>query len=133
MAVNNQWVYAQDGVDQSPIKIVSNQQIGGKTHYKYENFLGTSTLGSSLEGLIITRKTNGVYYFRAEVNIPSVDGNPAINLSPLEIIVLKDFLDVNQTWTQSLTQTTTITGFPPVKSSVSIQGKILERDATLII
>ncbi len=133
MTVNNQWVFAQDGVDQSPMKIVSTQQIDGKTHYKYENFLGTSTLGSSFEGLITTRKSNGVYYYRAEVNIPSVDGNPAINVSPLEIIVLKDFLEVDQTWTQSLTQTTTITGLPPINTPVSIVGKILERDASLTI
>ncbi len=133
MAVNNQWVFAQDGVDQSPMKIVSTEQIDGKTHYKYENFLGTSTLGSSFEGLITTRKSNGVYYYRAEVNIPPVDGNPAINVSPLEIIVLKDFLEVNQTWTQNLTQTTTISGQPPINTSVSIVGTILERDASLTI
>ena len=76
-------------------------------------------------------KENGVYYYLVAVNIPSVDGSPEISVSPLEIIVLKDFLEVNETWTQNLTQTTTITGVPPITTAVNITGKVLERDATL--
>ena len=78
----------------------------------------------------MSRKMNGVYYYRAEVIIP---GTPTITVSPLEIIVLKDFLEVDETWNQSLTQTTTVEGSAPVTTSVQIEGKILEREASLTI
>jgi len=131
MALNNQWVFSQSGVDQPPMKIIGTEQFNGKTYYSYDNLFGVSTAGDEFEGIIATRKENGVYYYLVEVNIPSVGGNPAISVSPLEIIVLKDFLNVNETWTQTLTQTTTITGLPPIVTDINITGKVLERDSTL--
>ena len=107
--------------------------MNGNTYYVYDNLFGISTSGKEFSGLIATRKSNGVYYYRLEVNIPGQGGNPSISVSPLEIIVLKDYLEVNQTWTQNLTQVTTISGVPPVTTSVQITGKILERDASLTI
>ena len=131
MTINNQWIFSQSGVDQPPMKIIGTEQYNGKTYFTYDNLFGVSTAGDEFEGIIATRKENGVYYYLVAVNIPSVDGSPEISVSPLEIIVLKDFLEVNETWTQNLTQTTTITGVPPITTAVNITGKVLERDATL--
>ncbi|HRZ74991.1 MAG TPA: hypothetical protein P5335_08675 [Flavobacterium sp.] len=130
MAVNNQWVFNENGLPQEPMKIISTQIIDDNTYYKYNNFVGTSTNGAPFSGTVMSRKMNGVYYYRAEVIIP---GTPTITVSPLEIIVLKDFLEVDETWTQSLTQTTTVEGSAPITTSVQIEGKILEREASLTI
>jgi hypothetical protein len=42
-------------------------------------------------------------------------------------------LEVDETWTQNLTQTTTVEGSAPITTSVQIEGKILEREASLTI
>jgi hypothetical protein len=133
MAINNQWVFSQNGINQQPMNITGITQVSGNSYYVYDNLFGVSTSGQQFSGLIATRKSNGVYYYRVEINIPGEGGNPSISVSPLEIIVLKDFLEVNQTWTQNLNQVTTITGVPPVTTQVQITGKILERDASLLV
>ncbi len=133
MAQNNSWIFSQNGVPQAPMLITNTEQINSRTYYAYENFVGVSLGGSNFTGTVHSRKANGNYYVRNQVTIPGTGGNPTITVSPLEILVLKDFLEVNQTWTQELTQTTTITGTPPINTPVSIVGKILEKNASLTI
>lgn len=134
MAINNQWVFVANSVTQDPMKITSTQQIGGNTHYKYDTFFGTSVSGEfDGEGTVTTRKSNGNYYVRQEVNIPAQEGQPAIVVSPMEFIVFKDNLAVNGTWTQNLTQTTTIQGLPPIRTAVTFKGKILEKNVTMTV
>jgi len=133
MTVNNQWTFIKDAMLQSPMKIIGTEQIGGMTYYEYDSFFGTSLQGLEAEGGLWTRKENGNYYARQEINIPAQGGQPAISVSPLEIIILKDNIDINQTWTQNLTQTTTIQGFPPMDSAIIIEGTILEKDITITI
>lgn len=130
MALNNQWIYKLDGVSQDPMKIVSTESIDGKSYFKYENFIGSSTAGSGFIGTTLTRKTNGVYYVRVSAVIP---GTPTITVSPLEFIILKDYLEVNQMWSQNLSQTTTIEGQTPIVTAVEIAGKILERNVSLTV
>ena len=36
MAINNQWVFTQSGVQQAPMKIIGTEQYNGKTYYTYE-------------------------------------------------------------------------------------------------
>lgn len=133
MAVNNSWTFIKDGENQPPMKIISTESINNSTHYKYENFVGMSTEGQAFEGTIWTKKSNGNYYVRQQATIPGIPGMPSITISPIEIIILKDFLAVNQTWTQNFTQTTTIEGIPPVQTQVNIVGKILEKDVTVTV
>lgn len=130
MAINNQWIFKLNGEAQDPMKISSTESIDGKTYYKYENFLGTSTSGSDFVGTNLTRKTNGVYYVRVSAVIP---GTPTITVSPLEFIILKDYLEVNQMWSQNLSQTTTIEGQTPIVTAVEVAGKILERNVAITI
>lgn len=130
MAINNQWVYQLDGQVQEPMKISSTENIDSRTYYKYDNFIGVSNGGSNFVGTSLTRKTNGVYYVRVSATIP---GTPSITVSPLEIIVLKDYLEVNQQWSQNLSQTTTIEGETPIVSAVEISGKILAKATTVTI
>jgi hypothetical protein len=128
MAINNSWTYASEGEDQTPMKIIGTESINNSTYYKYDNFVGLTTEGSDFEGTVWTKKVNGTYYVRQEASIPAVPGMPSVTISPMEIIILKDFLAVNGTWTQNFTQTTTIEGLPPIQTAVGIVGKILEKD-----
>lgn len=128
MSVNNQWTYKENGVLKPPMKITTTQQINGVTYYKYTDFIGTSTNGSNAQTTVWTRRNNGNYYVRQEATIPAQGGNPAIFVSPIEIIILKDYIVANTTWTQNLVQTTTIQGAPPIETNVTINGKILEKD-----
>ena len=134
MAVENQWTFTLEGETQQPMKIIATEQIAGKTYYKYQNFLGmTSVEGSGFEGTVWTRKNGGVYFVRQEAFIPASDGNPSITVEPMQIIVLKDFLNVGETWSQSVEQTTIIQGLPAIVTEVNLTGKILERDSSITI
>lgn len=133
MAVNNSWLFQQEGVNQQPMKIIATESINNSTYYKYDNFVGMSTQGQGFVGTVWTKKLNGTYYVRQEASIPAVPGMPAVTISPMEIIILKDFLDVNGTWMQNFTQTTTIEGFPPIESAVGITGKIIEKDVIVTV
>lgn len=134
MAVNNQWTFAVNGSNEAPMKIVSTEQINGNTYYKYENFIGASTEGTGFEATVWTRKNNGNYYSRQEVtSMGGGEGFPAITVEPFEVIILKDFLAVNETWTQTVNQTTIIQGFPPMVTPINIQGKVLEKDITMTV
>jgi len=133
MAVNNSWVFQQEGVNQQPMKIIATESIDNGTYYKYDNFVGTSTGGQDFIGTVWTKKVNGTYYVRQEATTPTEPGMPSITISPMEIIILKDFLPVDGTWTQNFTQTTTIEGFPPIQTAVGISGKILEKDVIVTV
>jgi hypothetical protein len=128
MAVNNSWTFVNEGVNQAPMKIIATESINNSTYYKYDTFVGLSTEGQGFVGTVWSKKVNGDYIIRQEATIPAVPGMPSITISPMEIIVLKDFLEVNGTWTQNFTQTTTIEGLPPIQTAVGIVGKILEKD-----
>lgn len=128
MAVNNSWTFVKEGVNQAPMKIISTESINNSTYYKYDTFVGMSTEGQGFVGTVWSKKVNGNYYVRQEAVIPAVPGMPSVTISPMEIIILKDFLEVNETWIQNFTQTTTIEGFPPIQTAVGIVGKILEKD-----
>ena len=133
MAVNNTWIFKNNGVTEPPMKIISSEQIAGKTYYKYSNFVGTSTVqGAAFTGNIWTRKENNTYFIRQEVTIPAQNGNPAINVLPTEVQILKDNLAVNETWTHNFTQTMMF-GSIPIDSPVEIVGKVLEKDAQITV
>ncbi|HLN95880.1 MAG TPA: hypothetical protein VK183_09605 [Flavobacterium sp.] len=133
MALNNKWEFNNDGTAQPPMTIVGTDQFGGKTYYRYDNFVGQSLGGSTFGGNIWTNKTGANYYLRAKVSIPATDITPAIDISPIEFIVLKDNLPVGGTWTETVSQTTTIEGLPPVPSTVESTGTIMEKDISVTV
>lgn len=133
MALNNQWTFANNGTDQSPMKIVGTDQFNGKTYFRYDNFVGQSLGGLDFGGTIWTNKTGANYYSRTKVSIPATDLTPAIDVSPLEFIMLKDNLPVGGTWTENISQITTIEGLPPVPSTVESTGTIMEKDISITV
>lgn len=135
MAVNNSWSYIPEAINPEPqtMKIIATESINNSTYFKYDTFIGLTEEGQGFVGTVWTKKENGNYYVRQEASIPAVPGMPSITISPMEIIILKDFLPVDGTWTQNFTQTTTIEGFPPIQTAVGITGKILEKDVTVTV
>lgn len=127
MAVGNYWTMEQDGETQPPMKITSVEQINGATYYKYDNFLGESTGGAGFTADYWTRQNGSTYSVRARVSIAAGGGMPGIEISPIEFIVLKDNLEVGQTWTETLIQTMTVTGLPPMESEVVTTGTVLAK------
>lgn len=136
MALNNQWVFTQDGEELQPMIISSSEVVAGVTYYKVDQFFEQAGT-DDLTGTAVVRlsKTGGNYSVKINVDIPAEEGMPTITVSPYEYIVLKDNLNAGQGWTQDVTQTTTfdIPGFPPVEMNIHYEGTILEKDVTAVV
>ena len=135
MAVNNEWVFLEDGDLNDPMKITGTENINGATYYKINySFVDAGT--DSMTGTADTglRKNGGEYSMRVSVNVPDQEGIE-INVTPYEFIVLKDNLAAGQTWTQSVIQTTTYVGIPmpPIELTINFTGTILEKDVTATV
>lgn len=52
-----------------------------------------------------------------------------------EFIILKDYLEVNETWSGTYSQTTTynLEGVPAIKTTVNYKGTILEKGNSLVV
>ena len=139
MAVNNEWDYVYTGdfeEDPAPMKIIGTEVIGGVTYYKINHYFqesGTDELTGEAD--IHLRKDGGTYYERVSVDIPAADGLPSITVAPYELIVFKDNLEVGESWTQTVVQTTTygMSGFPPVTLTLTYKGTIMQKDLTVTV
>jgi len=139
MALNNEWDFIYTGdfdEDPAPMKIIGTEVIGGVTYYKINHYFQESgTDDFTGEADIHLRKNGGIYYERVSVDIPAANGLPGITIDPYEVIVLKDNLAVGQSWTQTVTQTTTydMPGFPPVTMTMNYKGTIMQKDLTVTV
>lgn len=131
MAINNSWTHKKDGVIQAPMKIISSETISGNLLYKYDSFFGPLNSGGTTQASIWTRKTDNVYYYRVSTTGTNQVG--AFSIAPYEVILLKSDLNVNETWTQNITQVTTYSGFPPINTNIVFNGKILEKNINLTV
>ncbi|MDV6170048.1 hypothetical protein R1T16_16540 [Flavobacterium sp. DG1-102-2] len=140
LAVNNQWIFLKDGAPIEPIKIIATQTINDKQYYKVNQYFedaGTAEMTGT--AVIYFRKDGGSYIQRVTVDVPDQEGMH-MTVSPYEYIMLKDNLDVGQTWTQTVTQVTTYEvpsnfpiDMPDITTILTIDGKILEKDVTAIV
>lgn len=122
-AINNQWVFAVNNVNQDPMKIISTDVIGGNTYYTFQQ------TGGSASATLRLRKSNaGDYYLRME-EVTTAGGTTTGN----ETIILKDYESVGSTWTNNYLQTTTYVGLPPIDLSVSVVSTIMEKNASITV
>ncbi len=122
-AINNQWIFSVDNVNQDPIKIVSTDLVGGNTYYTFEPNATTSN------ATIRIRKSNtGDYFYKIE-DITTGGGVTTGS----ETIILKDYLPVGGSWTNNYVQTTTYPGFPPINLDVAVVSTIMETNATVTV
>lgn len=121
-AINNQWIFNQNGATLDPMKMIGTDNFGGATYYKFApQSSGTSVTGVSTW----LNKSAGVYKLKTgdmNLNIGGLTGTQ----TGYEMILLKDNIAVGQTWTGTYTQTTTYSGIPAIVQTVNYTGTILE-------
>lgn len=134
-ALNNQWVYKQNGVEQSPMKMISINSIGGNTYYTFNNLFGASSTGTTAAAVSRLRKNSGDYYMKVEDLTIDLGGGMTGQMTGFEAIILKDYLSVGQTWNGSYTQTTTydIPGIPAITTTTNYTGTITETGSSLTV
>ena len=120
-AAQNQWIFSVDNINQDPWKIVGTEVINSNTYYAFQSIDGQPLRK-------IRKSTTGDYFDRYEDYIVadfSKTGN--------ETIILKDYLPVNSSWTNTYIETTTSLGLPPQDYNVEIVSTIQERDASVSV
>jgi hypothetical protein len=139
MALNNEWVFALDGVMQDPMKITGTVTVNNKSYYKINQFFSNAGSGEFTgSAVMLLRKDGGNYSVRVSVDIPVQEGM-SISVSPFEYIILKDNLAVGETWTETTTQTTSYdmpespVPLPDVVMNLTFNGKILEKGVTAVV
>ena len=137
-ALNNQWIYNRDGVSQGPTKVISINQINGQTYSTFNTQPGTSTTAASgpitVTGISRLRKNAGDYFLRYDSQTFTTTGISGTQ-SDFEFIILKDYLAVGQTWTNSYVQTTTYNSsvIPPVVANFTVVGTIIDKDVPFTV
>lgn len=130
-AINNQWVFSVNGTNQTPLKMVSLDNIGGNNYYTFN-----SQSGGGATQVTRLRKLNGDYFLKSEdVVIAPQGGAPGSTSNGTERILLKDYLDVGGSWTYNYVQTTTFTDpiYPVISMNFNIVSTILEKNASLTV
>jgi len=132
-AINNEWIFSLNGVEQEPMKIISTSLIEGATYYNFNNAIGQGS-STTANANISIKKTGGDYYIKVN-DINSESGGFSFVTTGYEFIVLKDYLAVNETWNGSYTQTSTYSdpSFPVITFSTTYIGTILEKGITVIV
>lgn len=133
-ALNNQWTYKRDGVLQAPSKMISINAINGNTYYTFDSFMAQSGQ-ATISPTTRVRKNSGDYYYKLDdFNITLGGGLTGVQTG-FEMIILKDYLNVGQTWTGNYSQTTTYNNpiIPTISQNVSFVGTILEKDITITV
>lgn len=138
MAVNNQWIFKEDGELLEPMKITGTATVAGNSYYKFDQFFtDAGDNGFDGQATILARKNGAGYSVRISVEIPAQEGGISITVSPFEYTVLKDDLAAGQSWNETVTQTTTTTvpGMAPIEVVMTNKytGKILEKDVTVTL
>lgn len=124
-ALNNKWAFKKNGILQSAMKIISLDPIAGNNYFTFENFFANPNIGAGVVATVRGRKVGTDYYYRYQTS-------GSIIIEPLEVIILKSALAVNETWIQNVTQIATIPGLPnPVSSQVTFTGKIIEKGISI--
>ncbi|MBW4361890.1 hypothetical protein [Flavobacterium taihuense] len=130
--VDNNWVFTQNG-EETNIKIIGIDEIDGAKYYKFDQMIGaTSSIGA--QGSVWLKKNNGDYYIKmGEINIDYAGYTG--KMTGYQFIFFKDYLEVNQTWSGTYSNTTSynIPNFPAMVTTVNYTGKILERGSTLMV
>ncbi|MBN8642778.1 MAG: hypothetical protein J0L86_13285 [Flavobacteriales bacterium] len=134
-ALNNQWTFSQNGVNQQPMKIVSINSIDGNTYYTFNATFGTSTNGATASPVTRLRKSSGNYYLK--IDSFEIDYGQGLtgNISGFETLLLKDYLSNGQTWTGTYNQTTTFSDptFPAIVMNTSYTGEILNNNTSITV
>ncbi len=133
LALNNEWNFSIGGADPISQKIIGTEVIGGDSYYKFSGV--NVDLFNSEVNYWISKK--GGTYFQKIGDIDLSLNGVSIKINSYELEIFKDYLAVNQTWTDetSTKVTYTVDGQGSYSSDIDIinTGKILQRDATVTV
>lgn len=132
-ALNNQWVFKQDGVVQAPMKMISINSINSNTYYTFDQLFGSSSSGTTAGVVSRLRKNSGDYYIKIEDFTFDTGLGISGTLTGYEMLILKDYLNAAQTWSGTFTQTATFTGLPSTTQTTNYSGVILEKNASVTV
>jgi hypothetical protein len=134
-ALNNQWVFKLDGVQQPPMKIISINSISGSTYYTFDTLFGQGSMGTVGSATTRMKKNSGDYYLKIEDLNLNLGNNLTATMTGFEYVILKDYLAVGQTWNGVYTQTTNYSDpqIPDITQTTNYTGTIVEKDATVTI
>ncbi len=132
-ALNNQWVFTQNGVAQAPMKMISIDNINGFTYYTFSPTSGSGATSSATATQRL-RKSSGDYFFKTDDSNISSGGISGVQTG-FELLILKDYLPVGGTWTGSYNQTTTYNNpaYPVISSTTNYTGTILEVGSSVVV
>ena len=139
-ALNNTWNYTFfNSTTTKDYKINAIESINNLTYYRLNHAITSSIDNPFLSESDVVchlRKNNGDYIQRTTVNKPASGTSPGIAIAPFELIFLKDYLNVGQSFTQSVNMqvTTTVSGVSTTDSQpLSFTVTMLGRDLTLTV
>jgi hypothetical protein len=131
-AINNIWNYDQDG-NATEMKIIGTDNFNGGTYYKFSPQSGFFEGNGATDVTTWIHKNGGNYIMKmGDLNINA--GGLTGTQTGSEMVMLKDNIAVNATWSGSYTQTTTYSILPTsIVMTTNYTGKILEKDATVTV
>lgn len=133
-AINNEWTFSQNGVVQNPMKIISTSTINGSTYYDFDTVFGQSNAGSTANVALRLKKNSGDYYLKTD-DFSTTAGTLTFTTTGYEFIILKDYLEVNETWNGTFSQTSTYNDpiIPSITFNTTYVGTILEKGISITV
>ncbi|WP_136668016.1 hypothetical protein [Flavobacterium sp. H122] len=125
LAVNNKWSYVDQFDQTDDLLIINKENLNNKVYYQVDTEATSTELGYSIK--IWFAKSGAKYFSRTVIEMPAYNAT----VSPMEVIILRDDLNVNQTWSQNFKLTVKISGYGSQSIPVSVTGKIIEKDISV--
>jgi len=131
-SVDNNWVYTQDGVENS-IKITEGDERNGAKYYKFNQL---DIFGRAVEDHppFSIKKDKGDYYINVGEKNFTVEG-VTTKITGYEFLLFKDYLGVNETWKGTYNYTKSFSTSNPnvFVTEAAYAGKILEKGISLTV
>ncbi|MCL9808625.1 hypothetical protein [Flavobacterium luminosum] len=125
MAINNKWSYLDQNDQIDEMHIIEKENLNNKTYYKIDTQKESEELGYPVESWFA--KSGAKYFTRTAFEMPIYNAE----VSPMEVIILQDDLEVNQTWTQNFKLTIKVYGQGSQSLPVTVTGKIIEKGVSV--
>lgn len=135
--IGNEWNYNNPTYPNSGsstlYKVIGPETINGNLYYKFHP-LGDQNPDYIVGGNLYVRKNNGDYYYKIGETLFHDAGVPTGSIGSYEFIILKDYLEVNNTWSGSYTyDEIDLIGTNSYSNNVTFTAQILAKNVTEVI
>lgn len=125
LAVGNKWTYVDQYDQTDDVFVIKKEKLNDKEYYQVDTQAASAELGYLIK--IWFAKSGAKYFSRTVIEMPSYGAT----VSPMEVVILRDDLNANQTWSQNFKLTVKINGYGSQSIPVSVTGKIIEKDISV--